>query len=107
MSDYWNDPPDQPDPPGCPNDKPPCDGLGEYLYAGKTGHVFSCDTCGYQWVVPYPAEPEPEEEVHEQVEEVHPPTPKTCAHGKPCGECVHCDFLADIAFDTWRESRWK
>jgi hypothetical protein len=102
MNDYWNDPPDYPEPPECPNDKQNCDGSGEYLYDGKTGMVFSCDTCGYQWVIPFPADPEPESEGTFTYEVNETPVP--CPHGK-LESCDACDHLSDIAYDTARENR--
>lgn len=28
-----------------------------------------------------------------------------CPHGNDPANCDHCDFLGDIAYDTWRENR--
>lgn len=109
MRDYWNDPPDYPEPPECPNDKgPPCQGSGEYLYDGKTGMVFSCDTCGYQWIIPFPVDPEPEPEMSsaELAElEAMRDEPRPCPHGK-LDQCDACDYLGDIAYDAQREQRY-
>lgn len=103
MNDYWNDPPDDhPDPPSCPNNKPQCDGSGEYLYDGKTGHVFSCDTCGYQWVVPFQKDPEPEPDINEI--EIPEPDPQPCPHGK-MENCDACDRQSDFLYDCHREQR--
>jgi hypothetical protein len=30
-----------------------------------------------------------------------------CAHGNPVGSCDHCDHLADLAYDAARESRGR
>lgn len=105
MNDYWNDPPESPDPPACPNDKPSsgCPGSGEYLYDGATGHVFSCDTCGYQWVVPFSSDQEPPPPDKDVIEPA--PVPEFCPHGKAWGSCDACDHAADIAYDAQREMR--
>lgn len=106
VRDYWNDPPENPEPPQCPNtvaeNKSRCEGSGEYLYDGKTGMVFSCDTCGYQWVLPFPVDPEPEPEIEIPDDE---PEPRPCPHGK-LDQCDACDYLGDIAYDTDRERRY-
>lgn len=102
MTDYWNDPPETTEPPACPNDKPSCDGSGEYLYDGKTGMVFSCDACGYQWVVPFQIDTKP----LENSEPIEDDTPqRTCPHGK-IESCDACDYLSDIAYDSAREQRY-
>ena len=102
MRDYWNDPEESPEPPACPNDKETCNGSGEYLYDGKTGMVFSCDTCAYQWVIPFPVDPEPLENLEQETIEDLPP--ETCPHGKS-DSCDTCDHLSDIAYDSAREQR--
>jgi hypothetical protein len=102
MNDYWNDPPDYPDPPACPNDKEICDGSGEYLYDGKTGMVFSCDRCAYQWVIPFEVDPEPPPDL--EIPDEDPP-PRVCPHGKT-ESCDACDYLSDIAYDSDRERRY-
>ena len=33
--------------------------------------------------------------------------PERCPHNRPWGDCGHCDYLSDIAYDTARESRLK
>lgn len=100
MNDYWNDPPEGPEPPTCPYDQ--CVGSGEYLYDGKTGQVFSCDTCGYQWVIPF----QPVEEIPQDEEPVQPEeeSARPCAHGVT-GPCDACDRLSDFLYDANRESR--
>lgn len=103
MNDYWNDPPETPEPPSCPNDKgKPCEGIGDYLYEGKTGHVFSCDICAYQWVIPFDKDPEPQPDT-ELPDDDREPIP--CPHGK-LEECEACDHLSDIAYDADRERRF-
>lgn len=106
MNDYWNDPPEPPEPPACPRrlDAQACDGSGEYLYEGKHGPVFSCDTCGYQWTAKPAPEPDPPEVNDEKFSNEQAPSPKTCPHGRT-GECDACDHLSDIAYDTARERR--
>ncbi len=107
MNDYWNDPPDYPKLPECPNDKPKCEGTGEYLYDGKTGMVFSCDVCGYQWVIPFPANPEPEglpDSPSDGTNWTEPISP--CPHGK-VEQCDACDHLSDLAYDAARERRLR
>lgn len=107
MNDYWNDPPDDaPDPPACPlsEDVKKCSGVGEFLYETKTGWCFSCDTCGYQWVVKFPPEPEPEEVLDHSAWEGLEPQDKPCPHGKT-ESCDACDHASDIAYDAAREKR--
>lgn len=111
MNDYWNDPPDPPEPPPCPNDKgDKCEGYGEYLYDGKTGMVMSCDTCGYQWVIPFERDPEPEMDLPTEEDMVAGVEPYVCPHGKT-ESCSACDHLSDLAYDAAREDRmfgrWK
>jgi len=103
MRDYYNDPPESPEPPACPAD-PPCPGAGEYLYDGKDGWVHSCDTCGYQWVIPYPVDPEPEPEQPADEQQIDEQSPGPCPHGN-MGECDACDHASDIAYDSEREKR--
>jgi len=104
MRDYWNDPPECPEPPACPNDKgAPCPGSGEYLYDGKSGMVFSCDVCAYQWVIPFECDPEPIPNEPEAIPEDD--TPRPCPHGK-IDQCDACDYLGDIAYDSERERRF-
>ncbi len=102
MNDYWNDPPDHPEPPSCPNDKPKCDGSGEYLYDGKTGMVFSCDVCGFQWVIPFERDPEPEPDLDRRIELAE--ESRACPHGR-IESCDACDHLSDFAYDAERERR--
>ena len=104
MSDYWNDPPELPESPNCPNDKEDCDGSGEYLYDGKTGMVFSCEKCAYQWVIPFPVDPEPIQEI-EEIESIKDDSPHPCPHGK-LESCDACDHLSDLAYDSARERRY-
>ncbi len=104
MTDYWNDPPDHPEPPSCPNDKPECAGSGECLYDGKTGMVFSCDVCGYQWVIPFPADPEPERDY--ELPQREPIRNTVCPHGRT-ETCDACDHLSDLAYDATRERRFR
>jgi len=105
MNDYWNDTPKQPEPPACPNDRDKCEGLGEYLYDGKTGMVFSCDTCAYQWAIPYPADPEPDDMGSNDNPEPAEWRRIVCPHGK-IESCDACDHLGDIAYDSARERRY-
>lgn len=100
MNDYWNDPPEGPEPPACPDDH--CDGSGEYLYDGKTGQIYSCDKCGFQWVISF--EPDQEPTPEEPVALDEDPEPKPCPHGN-IGECDSCDRLSDFLYDANREGR--
>lgn len=119
MTDYWNDPPEIPEPPECPNDKYYesgnksgfCPGSGEYLYNTKSGMLFSCDTCGYQWEIVFPVDPEPEPELTQteldelEAIEVEARANQLCPHGK-IGSCDACDHLSDLAYDADREPRY-
>jgi hypothetical protein len=106
MNDYWNDPPDYPDPPEC---------CGQEMETNdKTGGVI-CRICQRS------IDPEPEVEPLGLTEDVGiANTCRTCgavtdcvycsnacapacAHGSK-GSCDHCDYLSDLAFDAARES---
>jgi hypothetical protein len=100
------DPPDYPEPPEC---------CGDMMDVTDDG-VCVCGACGKR------IEPQPDIEPVEAVKledwknqcatcgretdcvycstECEPP----CAHGNK-GECDHCDYLSDLAYDASRESR--
>jgi hypothetical protein len=99
MNDYWNDPPDYPEVPGCPH----CDDQAlDYCEQG----VLICAICGYKvaydldWseldVDPW-AEEKPHGEAHR---------PEKCPHGNEWGHCDKCDHEGDIAYDAARERRF-
>ena len=103
MTDWWNDPPEEPDPPTCPE----CAGEADFLRAGPSGHDLRCDDCGHEWTATAPDEPsEPDEPAApDEPDEPSEPTDPDCPHGKPWGECGACDHAGDLAFDAAREAR--
>ena len=105
MNDYWNDPPESPDPPRCPNHVKGCDGDGEYLHDGETGCVFRCSECGHQWVEPYPQEPQEDPIPEQWLSKPDDLYEKACPHGDKTGLCEACMFESDLQYDASRERR--
>lgn len=111
MNDYWNDPPEEPEPPQCPRDD--CDGYGELKHGHEDGMTLFCDTCGKEWDVDYPSEPDPPDWKCDECGEQYPcscmeedgPETDECPHGNPWEDCGACDHEGDIAFDAAREQR--
>jgi hypothetical protein len=108
MNDWWNDPPEEPEPPPCPEGG--CDGFGEVvtLYAadGSEGDCFRCDVCGRTWPLPpEPDEPEPEDFFDEKDFMRSFTVPERCPHGREWGDCCDCDHAGDLAYDAAREQR--
>jgi len=116
MNDFWNDPPEEPELPGCPE----CDGDADYVRDGKDGQVMKCGECEHEWSLPFPVEPDPPDNLahakaHATADALATKpnqTPvnqnkdeETCPHGNLWGDCDACDFASDIAFDTARENR--
>lgn len=91
MNDYWNEPPDMPEPPEC---------CGDFMDIMDDGTAV-CPECGHK------VEPMPDIEpvLNDLPEEQMTIDPDWCRHGTEHGECHHCEHLADIAFDAARESR--
>jgi hypothetical protein len=92
MNDYWNNPPEYPEPPEC---------CGDFMDVEENGSCW-CSTCGKR-IEPMPdIEPVPEVNFgnieHETLSE-------NCRHGRKYGECNTCEHLDDIAFDSAREAR--
>lgn len=106
MTDYWNDPPDECEPPEC---------CGEEMDARGDGACV-CLKCGNR------SEPcpdiEPMEDAAIELEEVcltcGKPSPRTthcsaacsrkCLHGNEWDDCSECDHLSDLAYDAAREA---
>lgn len=55
------------------------------------------------------SDPEPLYDTLKKKEQAYgePVQPALCSHGNVWGECDHCDFESDIAFDAERERRMK
>lgn len=91
MQDYWNDPPETPEPPEC------CD---EIMDVQPDGSVV-CSKCGRR------IEPEahkPDAEIPQEQITRDPEPDGTCPHGKK-GQCDACDHASDLAHDAAREQR--
>ena len=95
MRDYWNDPPEEPEPPEC---------CGEMCEVTDDGIAF-CPKCGKR----FEREPEPLYDTLEEKEEAYgePIAPALCPHGNEWGACDPCDHEGDIAFDAARERRMR
>lgn len=93
MNDRHLDPPETPEPPYC---------CGDYMEVLEDGSC-KCEKCGKainppeDVEPPYCHDPLPEEEGY--------PQDVKCPHGRPLGDCDHCDYMADIKFDEMRERR--
>ena len=107
MNDYFLDPPDWPDPPSCPSCE---DGFADFDAMTQSGGKLHCvcDLCGHSWDLDVDPDPDPswdgfptdrDIEPLEIVDEPH------CPHGNEWGNCDHCDYLSDIAYDAAREGR--
>lgn len=94
MTDYWNDPPEYPEPPEC------CDDYMDVLDDGSC----KCLNCGK--TVAAPMELDPPWENSERGIEEEPEIPALCPHGNEWGECAPCDHLSDLAYDAARESKF-
>tara|TARA_R100001198_G_C5122635_1_gene144648 strand:+ start:81 stop:389 length:309 start_codon:yes stop_codon:yes gene_type:complete len=101
MNDWWNDPPEEPELPGCPE----CDGDTDYLRDEKSGQVLKCRECAHQWSLPFLVEPDPPEEVVRDDDDVPEYAEGKCPHWNGWGDCDECDHASDIAYDAARESR--
>jgi hypothetical protein len=94
MNDYWNDPPDEPEPPEC------CEEIMEVDEAG----ICRCALCG-KTIEPQ-EDIEPRDEVTEPWPDyTEPPENDLCPHGKEWTACDACDYASDIAYDAAREQR--
>ena len=101
MNDWYNDPPEEPELPLCPE----CDGDADYLRDEKSGQVLKCGECAHQWTLPFPVEPDPPEEVVRDDDNVPQYAEGKCPHGNRWGDCGACDHASDLAYDAARESR--
>jgi hypothetical protein len=90
MNDYWNDPPEAPEPPEC---------CGEMMGVDKDGACI-CGKCGKR------IEPEPPEVIElPSLEEYYtPPENHVCPHGKEPSECDACYRMSDFLYDVNREN---
>ncbi len=91
MNDYWNDPPEYPEPPEC---------CGDEMNVTEDGTCV-CAKCGKR------IEPQPDIEPFGDVPEEsfgNIPQSTECPHGKT-HSCDACDTASDIAYDTAREGR--
>jgi hypothetical protein len=100
MNDYWNDPPETPEPPWCKE----CD---EFFEVAKDGLSAVCPKCGKKWEAEPDIEmPEPPKSWTDEDERMVNFPPK-CPHGNEWFACDACDHASDIAYDAARELRMK
>lgn len=119
MNDWWNDPPEDPEPIYCP--KGCVDGEGSPVEAEGTRGGLKCPKCGHEWDYPED-DPGPED----FPEDDHAPAPgcrdcgvpsygcvycsacaakRKCHHGVPLDrECNECNVESDRAYDEARGS---
>ena len=103
MNDYWNDPPEQWEPPDC------CD---EPMDLDEATGALSCAKCGKR------IEPDPPETFEPfddglTAEDLlaldnirrEESARSRCPHGDHWHECNHCMIASDLAFDASREGR--
>ena len=93
MQDYWNDPPEYPEPPEC------CD---QEMTVDESG-ACRCEVCGNTIEPENDIEPPP---INEEPIDFDEPETEECPHGKEWGECDACDYASDLAFDAARERRF-
>lgn len=93
MQDYWNDPPEHPEPPEC------CGEIMDVLDDGS----LACPHCGI--AIPPPDDIDAPDFGQVDPEEFEPPT--ECPHGRPFGSCCWCEKAADLAFNSKRERMGK
>ncbi|MCK9434333.1 MAG: hypothetical protein M0R32_05805 [Candidatus Cloacimonetes bacterium] len=94
MNDYWNDPPEELEPPDC-------SACGEIMNIQEDGSCI-CVRCGF--ILQPPEDPMLEE--LKDMEEIYdaPPPPTQCPHGQPWAECNDCMIAGDQAYDSKREN---
>jgi hypothetical protein len=94
MQDFWNDPPETPEPPEC---------CGDYMDVDEKTGACSCPKCGKRIEPPADIGPDPEPEVSEAwPPDDLPPEPVTCPHGNKPSECNDCCVASDFAYDAAR-----
>ncbi len=114
MNDWYNDPPETPEPPVCPACKCSETDIRE------DGVTCSCDECGNLWTLPVETDYYPEMNNDSSVDIPHgcrecgEPTECVycekcadkvrCPHGNRYGDCGACDHAGDLAYDASRES---
>lgn len=97
MNDYWNDPPETPEPPEC---------CGDYMDIDTKGACV-CGKCGKRIEPDAGCEPElglPGEPWTEESDRLAPMGAK-CPHGNPWFDCNACAAASDFAYDAAREQR--
>lgn len=101
MKDYWNDPPDHPEPPEwfmeleAAIEHPNC--------PANIATAVRCqldDWCAASNGSDFDPGPEPVVELPDDFA-----GPEKCPHGREWTECDACDHLSDLAYDAARESR--
>lgn len=94
MNDWYNDPPDYPEPPEC---------CGEMMDVTEDGACV-CSMCGARIEPAAEYDPGPEPVI--ELPDDYFAGPERCPHGNEWGECDPCDHLGDLAFDAARERRF-
>ena len=90
MNDYWNDPPEDFEPPEC------CD---EIMDMDKSGACL-CLTCGKRIEPQEDIQPEPDIDFSP---EILNNSNKKCPHNKDYEDCDYCLHASDLAYDSARE----
>ncbi len=92
MNDWYNDPPDYPEPPEC---------CGEIM--DVDGNVLVCSICSKREEITYPDYPETPPDPVEDLPDDFYAGPERCPHGNEWTDCGTCYHLGDIAYDANRE----
>lgn len=98
MNDFWNDPPEDPELPLCPE----C-GSAQTDCVNDALSII-CHDCGFKWIPEPDPQPTPEDYANgEEIEDFQPPEDNFCRHGNKPEDCDACFYESDLAYDAQRE----